>query len=431
MIQDIKSKTKGLLRWSEKYTQTDMLYLAGGGFWLSLGQIVSSVAALLSSIAFANLLPKETFGVYRYVLSVVSILTIPALPGITTAITQAVAKGLDGTIIPALKAKIRWGLLSALASIVVAGYYYINGNNNLMLAFLISAAFLPFMDSFGLYTALLNGQKKFRVMTMYGAITQLAATGSLVTALFLTKNLALILLTYFASWTLMRYIFAKITIRKFLGNKEVDTGAIAYGKHLSLIKIANIVASYIDRLFVFHFLGAIPLAIYSLAIALPEQIKGLLSIFDNLAFPKFVDRTIEELKKSFKQRFLRLFLLGIFVIVAYIIISPFLYKLFFPKYHEAIFYSQLFVISMLNLSLFHATTALKAQKRIKELYISNLVSPLFQIAIMLLFIVWQGLLGLIIARIISRFFGSLLDTYLFFKIPNDTKPESSPPAGLN
>jgi len=64
-IKKLKDKIYRLLRRSEKYFKTDMVYLAHGGFWLTLGQIISSAASFLLAIAFANLLPKETYGTYK------------------------------------------------------------------------------------------------------------------------------------------------------------------------------------------------------------------------------------------------------------------------------------------------------------------------------------------------------------------------------
>ena len=54
------------LKWSQKYTQTDMVYLAKGGFWLGMGQIITGLASFLLTLAFANLVPKETFGTYKH-----------------------------------------------------------------------------------------------------------------------------------------------------------------------------------------------------------------------------------------------------------------------------------------------------------------------------------------------------------------------------
>jgi len=424
-MQNLRQKIYSALSKSDSFFKTDMVYVAKGGTWLLLGQIISSIATFLLVIAFANLIPKETFGTYKYILSLTAILLIPSLPGMNTAINMASARNLDGTLVLAVKTKIRWGLLSSLASLLLSGYYYLSGDTVLTISFLITSIFLPFIDAFGIYGPFLNGKRKFKISVKYEALTQIISTGFLISVLFLTKNLFLIVFSYFLSWTLLRYLFYKITTKRFVVTKEEDTTTIPFAKHLSLMKIISTVASYIDRIFVFHFLGAIPLAVYSFAIAIPEQIKGAFSLLDTLAFPKFVGRNTNEIKASLKKKGVRLFLLGVIVIGAYILVAPLIFKVFFPQYLEAVFYSQLFALSMLNLALFPATTALKAKKNVKELYISNFVTSVFQIVIMLVFILWKGLLGLIIARIFSRFFGSLLDTYLFYKsTPNNTEVSS-------
>jgi len=424
-MENLKNKTYGLLRWSEQYTKTDMVYLAKGGFWLTGGQVISSISSLLLAVAFANLLPAETFGTYKYVLSLMGILLIPSLPGINTAVNMASARNLDGTLSLAVKTKIQWGLLSSLASLLLSGYYLLNGNTELTISFLIASVFLPFIDSFGIYTPFLNGKKKFLTLTKYGSITHIISTLLLIITIYLTKDLLIIVGVYFSSWTIIRYIFFKITEKKFVVSKDIDVEAISYGKHLSLMKIINTVANYIDRLFVFHFLGAVPLAIYSFAIAMPEQIKGILGLLDTLAFPKFVIRKTKDIKVSLKKRGLILFILGVIVIGIYIILAPFIFKMFFPQYQESVFYSQLFSLSMINLALFPSTTALRAKKDVKRLYISNFITPVFQIITMLVLILWQGILGLIVARIISRLFGSILDTYLFYTSTKESNGEES------
>lgn len=81
-MERLKHHTHRALRHSEKYFKTDMVYLAKGGFWLTTGQGVASLASLVLAIAFANLLPKEAYGNYKYILAVVGVLTLFGLTGI-------------------------------------------------------------------------------------------------------------------------------------------------------------------------------------------------------------------------------------------------------------------------------------------------------------------------------------------------------------
>lgn len=411
----IQQKIKDLLIWSQKYTKTDMIYLARGGFWLSLGQIISLLSSFALSLAFANLLPKETFGTYKYVLSIFGILAMPTLAGLNVALNRAVARGYEGSVLSVLKTKTRWGVLGGIAGLIVAFYYYLHGNTQLMVCFLIASAFLPIMDSFDIYGAILQGKKDFKSSTKCSAIPQIIASAALITTLFLTKNVYFIILSYFISWTTLRLIFLKITLKRTELNSKQDPETISYGKHLSLMGVASTIASYFDGLLIFHFLGAAEVAVYSIAIAPPEQIKGFLSNLSSLLFPKFSERSDKEIHSGMKSKFVRLFLLGILVVGLYIIAAPYLFHLFFPKYGKSIFISQLFALSMLNISFFPAETYLSAKKKIKELYFSNLIIPIFQIATMTAFIIWQGLIGLVIARIITRYFGVLFNLFLYKK----------------
>ena len=108
-MKGLLNKIYKILRYSEKYTKTDMVYLAKGEFWLVSGQIISSAATFLLAIAFANLLPKETYGIYKYVLSIFGLLAISTLRGVEAALSQAVAKNYDGDFLVILKTKMKYG----------------------------------------------------------------------------------------------------------------------------------------------------------------------------------------------------------------------------------------------------------------------------------------------------------------------------------
>ena len=403
MFNKLKSKLYNLLRKSEKYAKTDMVYFARGSFWLTLGQIISSASSFLLALAFANFLPKETFGVYKYVLSIVGILTITTLPGMSTTVTQAIARGYEGSFIPALKIKIHWGIFGSLISLGLAGYYYFQGNVDLTLSFIIVAVFLPLMDNFMLYDSLLVGKKLFNVSTKYGITSQIIATATMAGALFFTENLFVVLLAYFASWTILRYIFLKITLKKFRLNNEEDSKTITYGKHLSFIGIIGNIATYLDRLLIFHYLGAAEVAIYSIAVAPTDQIKNLFKNIPTLAMPKLAQRTFKEIDSMLYKRLFYLFLGGVIIAGAYSALAPYFFKIFFPKYMEAVFYSQLFSVTLalrLPLSLISTVTQSKITLIPKRmLYWANTIPSIVLIISLYSLTKPFGINGVIISRI--------------------------------
>ena len=127
----------------ERFLKIDLRYTVSGGFFLTLTQITSAVGALGLTIAFANLLPVETYGTYRYVLAVYGLLAIASLPGIDTAVLQSVSQGYDSAFKTGVFAKLRWGLLGTLASLCYAGYLYWSGSYIMSSIFVLVGIALP------------------------------------------------------------------------------------------------------------------------------------------------------------------------------------------------------------------------------------------------------------------------------------------------
>lgn len=381
--------------------------------------MVSSVAIFSLAIAFANLIPQETYGTYKYILSITGLLTILTLRGMDSAVLQSVARKFEGVLIPALKTKIRWGLLSAASSICIATYYYINGNSTLGISFLIASGFLPFVDSFGIYNAFLNGKKLFHLSATYSALSQIGSAVTMAGSLFFTKNLFIILFVYFASWTLLRFVFLIVTIKKFPPNTEYDSAVIPYGKHSSMINIFDAIIGSVDGLFIFHYLGPANLALYSFALAPVTQIRGLLNNIPTLAIPKLSTRSSLEIEKVLNKRIFILFILGAFISFAYILTAPQIYQIFFPKYLDSVFSSQLFslVIAIsLPQVIFGATVGSKLTLIPKKmLYMWNIPGVIFIISALTLMTPF-GVNGVIFSRLLSNTSGFVINYIMWAKI---------------
>lgn len=397
-----KKKIKNTLIWSQKYTQTDMLYLAKGGAWLTFSQFVSAITAFITSVIFANFLSKETYGTYKYFLSIFGILSITTLLGMGGALINAVARGFEGSIKPVIKTRIHWGLLGALACLLVALFYFNQSNTTLAVSFLIGAIFIPFADALGAYDFFLQGKKLFNTSAQYSIISQIISTVILIVTLIITKNIIFIILAYLVPMVGLNWLFLKITLKKYSFNDKIDSQTISYGKHLSLMGIIDVIANYLDRLLIFHYLGAAEVAIYSFIIAPPELIKGLLKNLSLLLLPKFSQRTIKDIKKTiWKKTFI--FGLIIFAItIFYILLAPIIFNIFFKKYSESILYSQFFSLSLITAVSILPYSALQSQMAKRSLYIYSYFSSIIQIVSLLILVYLYGIWGAILAKIISR-----------------------------
>ena len=89
----LKQKIYNFLKWSEKYTGTDMIYLIKGGSWLVSGSIIASLSGLVIMAVFDRFVSKETFGAYQYVLSMAALISVFSLPGIGSALIRTIGFG--------------------------------------------------------------------------------------------------------------------------------------------------------------------------------------------------------------------------------------------------------------------------------------------------------------------------------------------------
>lgn len=416
MIKKLKLLIYNFLLKSQKITGTDNVYIAKNGTYLLIGNTISIIASFLLSIAFAQLLPKETYGQYRYILSIMAILAIFSLEGINKAVLQGVAKGFEGVFIAGFKTKLKWSLLGALASIGVASYFWFQGNIEFAASFLIIAVFLPLFKSGEIYQSYLDGKKLFGRRVAYTTLIQVLATISIIVALFLTKNLIVLILVYFLSYSALRIFFLFLTIKKIKPNKVDDPETIVYGKHLSFIGIIGLIVQQIDSVLIFYFVGPVQLAIYAFATLPIDYIRTPLQIIQELALPKLSIRPEQDIKKTLPKKLLKITFLIVLVIVIYIVVAPYFYKILYPQYIESVFYSRLFALTLLVFPVSMMMLVLQAKMKTKQLYRISILSSIIEIVLMVLLVSFYGILGVILAKLISQFFYFFLARFSFKKM---------------
>ena len=410
----LKTKLYYLGSRAQKLIKIDLFYFAKGGIWLTLGNIFSSLGAFILAIVFANELSKEVYGNYKYILSLFSLLSLASLPGMETAIARSVAKGYEGSFLPAVKSKIKWGLIGTVGALILGFYYFSKGNYLFAIPLFICSIFIPFFDSMGLYDAFLKGKKRFYDSSKYQTITQITSTLVLILAVFFTEKLYFIILAYFLPKTVLRLIFTKKTANS-VSNQSIEPGAISFGKHVSIIRIINSFASNINNVAMFQLLGNKNLATYSFAVAPTEQARGFIGIIDSLLLPKMAVK--ERWQLSLKLFGLKItpFILSVTIgIIIYIGFAQKFYEIFFPNYIESVKYSQIYSASLLftaiNTLFF---SILKGFKLIKEMHVLNILDITMNI-LGLPFIYFFGIYGMIFSVIFSKVIQMILMGYFIF-----------------
>ena len=402
----MQAKLTPLIQKLEKLFRLDIGYIARGGFWLGIGQGIAAISGLLLSVAFANLIPKDVFGTYKFVLALVGVAGAFTLTGLMQALTRAVARGNDGALSHGFRTQVIWSIPVVLILLAGSFYYYINDNNILSTSLLIAALAAPLRTSTHLYASLLDGKKLFKQSTFFNAIRTVTSAAAIIATLFVTDNVVIVIAVYFLSTIIPNSLIFLYVKKKYAPKKEVTAAPmVSYGKHLSLMNILGKVSSHADKILIFHFLGAVELAIYAFAVAVPNQVKNFNKILSTLALPKFSEQELSNIKRFLPRKLFLAFGLGLVLTIGYVLVAPFIYTLLFPQYLDAILYSQVFALSLLFMPNPIMKQLLVAQRKQKALYIVQTLVPSIRIALLAtllpLYGLWGGIAALLITRVIN------------------------------
>jgi len=393
----------GALKRAEKYTKTDMVYIAKGGMWLTLAQVAASLFSLPLSIAFAYFLTPQEYGVYRYALSVASVVGIFSLTGLGTAITRSVARGFGGALRQGFWINLRWSFLLVLVALIGAGYYAFRDNYALSAAMLVIAVFSPLFNSSGFFISHLNGLRDFKTASIYSTWRNLIGAAAVLTAVVLSRDPVIILAVYFISYTLTGLYFHHRTLKKHTENESPDPEMKNLSKHLSFTNGLAVLADKLDSILLFQFIGGAQVAIYAFAEIVPDLINRLTKNIIPLALPKFANRDRSEHGDLFQKAFL--FNLAFLpLVVIYIFAAPYLFALFWPTYMESVLFSQVLAFLVLFNGMI-PTTFIESQGAVREKYIITLVGSGTRIVFVIIGVLLYGIWGAVFARFITKIVG--------------------------
>lgn len=405
-MHSAKSRFVSLLRWSEKYTKTDMVYLAKSSFWLQASSVFVSFASFFLYVIFGHVLPKEVYGTYQYLLSIGAIVGAFTLTGMNGAVTRAVARGFEGSYRESIRVQLAWNLVPFAGAWACGAYYLLHGNATLGWGLVLIGIFVPLNTTFNTYSAYLSAKKDFKRGFLYSVFTNTPYYLAVALVAFSLPAALALLAANLISQAIGFFVAHRRVLALYRPNENKDPEAITYGKHLSFINFFNVAISQIDNILVFHYLGAAPLALYSFATAIPDRLNIFRSIA-TAAFPKFATRTQEEVRTSLGRKVLFSIGAALSIAIVYDLFAYQFFLLFFPRYLDAVPYSQVYALITVTGFGFLFTTALSAHGRVKMLYVYSIISPLIILGSEAIGILWWGLWGLVVARILSSLLTSL------------------------
>lgn len=378
-------------------------YLARGVMWLGATQAVASISALVLTLVLARYLDPEVYGSYRYVLSLVAVAGAFGLSGLGTGLMRSIARGKDGTYAHALQTGLRYAPVPALLLLAGAAYEYVYGAGGVGISLVIAAVGVMAINTFSLYKYYLTARRAYVSMLVVTALTELVPVVVLVAAVvYSTLDLVMLIALFFATHgvaSIMGYIWSRLLSP--VRNEERDPSLNERSKGLSFANIVSAVATYGDRLLIFHLMSPIDLARYAVAQTLPEQLRAVAKLGLSAVFPKLAAGSYPLRSLVLRSAF-GLAAIGMLATL-YALFAPLLIQLLFPAYTDVAGLSMLFALySFLGVIFLLGTTLLSVRDDTKHVYHANLSLSVFMLLLVPLAIVLYGTLESIVwARIIG------------------------------
>jgi O-antigen/teichoic acid export membrane protein len=411
----MKEKFYKFLRWTEKFTKTDMVYFFKGSFWWTFGKFFSFLSSFLILFCFSKFAEREIYGAYQYVISTVAILGSFCLPGMDAALVRAVARGKEKTFYSSQKERLKFGTFTFLISLFISFWYFLKKNFELSLSFLIGGILFPLLSAFSLYSAFWQGRKRFDLQNKYLIYHNFLAFLIFAPIIVFKPKTIYVVFGYFFSFTLATFIFCRITQKEINKKTEIDKETLSLGKHLTLMSMPKLISSQIDKIILWQFLGASQLAIYAFALRIVQRIQQLVP-FSALALPKMSQINLKKKKRNIFKKFLKLFLASVPLSIIYILICPIFFKIVFPTYLKSIIYSQILALILIFSPFWFLATSFLAGAKKRELYILNFVPEILKIVLFFVLIPLFKIWGAVASILISQVFYSIFALYLFKKL---------------
>ena len=396
---------------------TDADFLFRGTFWLSVGSVIGMIIAFLLSILYARFLLKETYGEYRYILSLLSLFGIFTFPGIGVAMTRAVSRGALGAYITVRRIIFLLSFIVTALSIIAGLWYVAHDRPVTGLGIILGGLLIPFVEGLGSWRGFLDGLQKFKEKSLAVSAIKLSYGAGMATVVVLAyfyqlSTLTTVLLlvgTYYGVHGVGNICASYYAHTLIPQHTESDDGTLRYGAHLSLAGMLGTLATYTDSIVVYNLLGAEALAIYAFAIAPPEQLKALLENTAQVSFSKLSSAssfasplTAPSIHTLLAKKIFRATLLSFGVVLLYIAAAPFLYSVLFPKYVSSILLSQLFALSLIFFPFSAYQGALDVLENLRLIYVVRIVSPIIQLGLVIGLAFGYGLVGVVVARVLGR-----------------------------
>jgi O-antigen/teichoic acid export membrane protein len=226
----------------------DLKFYSKNGIILLITLGISEVTSLIKSVFLASFFTTDQYGIYKYIFSVIGLISLISIPGINTAIKRAAAIE-NGTIyIKATIKRFKWSFLGFIPLVIFSIVHLILGEFEISLIFLLISFLFPFYYSFETFKAFLIGRKNYLKFTIMIISSSLIV--NLLPILFLYYfDIIFVIISFILLQSIIYCVFFLILRSRLKKEKKISENneeTIRYGVFMTKIETIFFFRNYLD-----------------------------------------------------------------------------------------------------------------------------------------------------------------------------------------
>ncbi len=389
--------------------------LLADGVWMYASSIAGALALFVVSIVWSHILPPLVIGEYTFIISCIGLASICTLPGMRNATTQAISRGYAGNYRKGIAISFAYALWGTALLFLLAAS--LDKGAGIREALILTAFLFPFYSVASFFGTRYIAERQFKKNALVNFGGTLATAGAMIASAYLFHNLFSLVSV---SLAVPLMIYGPITAQLYRTtpkNAASDDAAISFGKKISLAEILSTLAFHADTVIIGLYLGFSGAALYFFIKLIPEQMKDIAKIIGAMALPEFSRMPKEELRRSLTAYFVMTLYVMAAMVCIYVLLAPLFFKIFLENYSEMVPYSQIFALSAITFANNVIYQAFQARLLTKEVFLLNTLPATASILLLFLLLPLYGLLGAVLAKVLSRFFALALSVWLLKRSP--------------
>lgn len=240
-------------------------YLRESVFFVGLQQMFQVAIGLFQMWVLTATLSRVEYGIWGYVAALVAMATIFTLPGVNQAITYGAIYGQHGVLLAGMRWRLRYGLISTLVLLILAGTHLYTNQSQAAALLLIAALFMPIFQSLESVDAFLTGLGNFRALfwrkvVLHGGLALLLWGGAVTFGSLWVCGL----IVYGGGAVMSGLLF--VSLLKYRRNDLLPDGFRGLAGKLSLQSVGSTISHSMERPLLSQFVGFGEMAAYNVAL---------------------------------------------------------------------------------------------------------------------------------------------------------------------